>query len=465
MEQIKTNTLVIGGGPGGYTAAIRLGQLGVDVVIVERAELGGTCLNVGCIPSKALISASTRYYAAKNEWSKFGLEFNKIGLDWEKTMKWKDEVVNKNTSGVKMLLNTNKAKIVAGSCRLLSQNTAEVKNTKIEFENLIIATGSKIIELPSFKFDHKQILDSTDLLALTKLPKSLIILGGGIIGMEIGTIYQSLGVKVTIVEMLPNILPTYDKSASNVVKKSFEDIGGTILCEHKALSTKLSKDGVKLSVSVAGVEKEIEAELLAVAVGRVPNYDELNLAVLGVEMDGSRIKVNNQLQTNHSHIYAIGDVIAGPMLAHKASMEGVMAAEIIHGMKLSRSDVKVIPDIVYTKPEIAQVGISADGARSANRQIITGKFPFAALGMANATLETKGFVELVADADSKNLIGATIVSNHASELISEILLAIEMGATLEDIALAVHPHPTFSESIMEAAAAALGSAINIINRK
>jgi len=468
---ITTNTLVIGGGPGGYAAAIRLGQLGIDTVLVEKNKLGGTCLNVGCIPSKALLNAAGKFYSLKNDFSNLGIEAKEGKIDWVKTIAWKDQLVQKIVSGVEMLVKANQAKLILAACVQLKQNEAILSNQEVvRFQNVILAMGSSVLELPAFPFDHKMILDSTDLLNLKTPPKSLLVLGGGIIGMELSTVYLSLGTKVKIVEMLPNILPTYEKEATSLIQKSFEQMGGEILLHAKALKVKKEKDFVELEVEIFSEDKttsqitKIQAEKMAVAVGRKPALENIDFSSLHLELEGTRFVVNEKMQTNLPHVYAIGDIAPGPMLAHKATMEGVLAAEAIAGKKVSRKDVKVIPDVVYTKPEIAQVGISLEQAQQKGVKVKVGKFPLAALGMAATNLESKGYVKYIAEEETNRILGAVIVATKASDLIAESALAIEMGANLEDVALTVHAHPSYSEAHMEAAAHALKHAIHILNR-
>lgn len=465
MESFESNTVVIGGGPGGYAAAIRLAQLGIDTTLIEKEYLGGTCLNVGCIPSKALLHVSSNYKGMKSENEVFGIKANEVNIDWQKTIQWKDGMVQKLVNGIEYLIKTNRVRLIRGTASLSNQHEVNVIDVaNITCKNIILATGSKIFELPNFKFNHTSILDSTDLLSLKQLPKSMIILGGGIIGMELGTVYTHLGVEVTVIEMGERILLNCEKEASLLVEKSFKNAGGSIITKSKATKVIEKEKGIELFFETNGSEHTKEAELLAVAVGRIPNTEHLNLDQIGIEQNQRKIVVNDQLQTSISHIYAIGDLIEGPMLAHKATAEGVLAAEIIHGQKASREDIQVIPDVVYTKPEVASVGLNEEQAKKRGLEIKIGKFPFSALGRAQTTQESNGYIKYIANAEDDRIIGSTIVSNKASELISQAAFAIEMGATLDDIALTVHPHPTFTEGHMEAAAAGLKKAIHIFNK-
>ncbi len=466
MEKIQTNTVVIGAGPGGYAAAIRLGQLGVDTVLIEKEAMGGTCLNKGCIPSKSLLHASGMFAdLQKKETQKMGIHASNATIAWPETIAWKDQVVQKLVEGIHYLLKSNHVRTIEGGGTLASANRVQVSGktepSTIACENVILAMGSRIVNLPDFPVNHRTILDSTDLLSLKEIPPALIILGGGVIGMELGTVYANLGSAVTIVEVLDRILLNCEAEASRIVAKEFKKMGGTILTKTKALSVREQTDGIELACLHKEKKKVLQADLLAVTVGRAPNFEGIELGQIHFEMDQGRIKVNDSLLTSQANIYAIGDLIPGPMLAHKAAAEGVMAAEAIAGKKVSRSDIWAIPDVVYTKPEIATVGLSEEQAKAQGYQLKQGKFLFTALGRAATTNEGLGYIKYIADCTNDRILGASIVSSKASELISEATLAIEMGATLEDIALTVHPHPTFGEGHMEAAAAGLRKAIHI----
>ena len=464
MENLKAGTVVIGGGPGGYAAAIRLGQLGVDTILVEKNSLGGTCLNVGCIPSKALLHASFEYYKLINESAKIGISVNQPSIDWGKTIQWKSDVVTKIVAGVAFLLKKNNVRVVNGHGKLESPTSVSVDSKyRIEADNILLATGSKVMNIPNFPVNHTTIIDSTDLLELKSVPNDMVILGAGIIGMELGNVYAALGCRVTIIEMMDKALANYDDESVRLVTSSFKKMGGDIILGSKAVGYE-EKDGrITVIYEKKGETSRIEADKLAVTVGRVPNIDSLGLEEAGVLMQKNRIIVNNQFQSSVPTIYAVGDLIDGPMLAHKATAEGVLTAEGIAGEKISRVDIKSIPDVVYTKPEIAKDGLMEKEATEKNIEVITGKFPLAALGRTATTIEQVGFIKYVAEKESKIIIGALVVSTKASELISEAALAVEMGATLDDVALTIPPHPTFSEGHMEAAAAGLKKAIHIIN--
>lgn len=468
METIQANTVVIGAGPGGYAAAIRLGQLGIDTVLIEKEAVGGTCLNVGCIPSKALLHASGTYAALqKKSTTNMGIRTSDATIDWAETITWKDKSVHKLVKGVESLIKANKVRQVKGMGRLVSADCVEVDGEapmKIQCENVLLAMGSQIVNLKDFPVDHTKILNSTDLLALRAIPKSLIILGGGVIGMELGTVYANLGTQVTVVEALEKILLSCEVEASRLVEREFKKIGGKVLTRTRATSVQVQENGVQLQCEQNGESIVLEAEMMAVAVGRRPNFAGLDQERISLEMVEGRIQVNDVLQTSIPNIYAIGDLIPGPMLAHKATAEGVLAAEAIAGQSVSRSDIWAIPDVVYTKPEVASVGLSVEQAEAAGYEVKQGKFPFMALGRASSIDEGEGYLKYIADEKTDRVLGCVVVSHKASELIGEATQAIEMGATLEDIALTVHAHPTFGEAHMEAAAAGLGKAIHTINR-
>ncbi len=467
MQKIKN--LVLGGGPAGYCAAIRLGQLKQECLIVEKSRMGGTCLNVGCIPSKALIHAAAEYQKISKEFPKIGISVTSPNIDWQKTIEWKDKLVHKITQGVEFLLKKNQVKILYGTGELLDKNLVKVKTEdkkeeEIQFENIILATGSSVIELPQFPLDHKMILDSSDLLALEKIPSSIAILGGGIIGCELGGIYAALGAEVSIVEMETRILVPFEKEASAIVEKKMKSQGVKFFTMTKALSCEIKNNKVHLEIEKDTKKDILTTEILALAVGRKPNTKMLNVDKLGIQNEKGKIVINDQFQTTVPNIYAIGDLVDGPMLAHKASAEAIRVAEIIAGKKVSRQDIKVIPNVVYTKPEIASVGMDEETAAQNNIETITGKFPLAALGRSATVNESQGYLKYIACKESHRVIGAVIVANLASELIGQSVLAVEMGATLEDLALTIQAHPSFSEAHLEAAAAALGEAIHIVNQ-
>ena len=468
MEKSVKN-LILGAGPGGYPAAIRLAQLQQECLIVEKKRMGGTCLNVGCIPSKALIHATSQYKNTISNNIIFGVHSKDTTINWAETIAWKDKLVKKITAGVEFLFKKNGVDFIYGEGELLNNHQVQVidengKKTIITAENIILATGSSVIELPNFVFDHKKILDSSDLLAMEKLPESIILLGGGIIGCELGSIYATLGVKIVIVEMLDRVLMSFEAEAANIVYKKMKSLGVEIFTNTKALSYQQDKNQVILSCEKENKKIELKADILAVTVGRKPNIEKLNLKTIGIAQEKSKIIINDSFQTSIPNIYALGDLVSGPMLAHKATAEAVMVAEIIVGKKISKQDIKVIPNVVYTKPEIASVGMSEQEAQDAGIKVITGKFPLAALGRSATMNETQGYVKYIACKKDHRIVGVIVVANLASELIGQATLAIEMGATLEDIAMTIQAHPSFSELHLEAAGAALGEAIHIVNR-
>lgn len=461
---MKIKNVVIGGGPGGYACAIRLGQLGQECMVIEQKSLGGTCLNVGCIPSKALLYVSGEYDKLNKGLSAIGILSKEVKIDWQKSLLWKNKVVTKIVGGVEFLLKKNGVKILYGVAELVEKNKIKVESEIVEAENILLATGSVGVELVNIPLEKDRVLDSTGLLSLEKIPNSMVILGGGVIGVELGTVYAQLGVQVTIIEMLERILLNAEEEAVRLVQKKFSSLGGKILTSAKALSYKFSGDKIVLEYEQGGKQGSIKADILGVAVGRKPNVDKLNLEKLGIKNNRGRIVIDNNFKTNIPNIYAFGDLVDGPMLAHKATAEGVLAAEGIAGQKISRQDLRAIPDVIYSKPEIATVGISEKEAKQQGIEVKVGKFPLSALGRAATVNESVGYIKYIAQADTDFVIGATMICEKASDLISEAVLAIEMSATLEDIALTVHPHPSYSEASMEAAAAGLGKAIHVINK-
>ncbi len=464
-----TDVLVIGAGPGGYVAAIRAAQLGKDVTLVEKDELGGICLNVGCIPSKALIYAAYLYEKISHA-EEFGISAKEVRLDMERLQAWKESVVKKLTGGVKQLCEGNSVTIIKGKATFVSAKKCLVESEHgtqaIEFKDCIIATGAAPVNIPGFEIDGDTVIDSTGALALKVLPKSLIVIGGGYIGLELGMAYAKFGSKVTVVEMLDSLLPGTDPELTRLVIRKARGLKMEVYLKSQAKELKMGKSGVQLAISTPDGEKRLEAERVLVSVGRKPNTPpDLGLDKLSVRADAKGfLKVDAQMRTSNPHVYAIGDVAGPPLLAHKASHEGLVAAEAICGLK-SAADWQTVPAVIFTDPEIAYAGMSEVEAQQAGYKTITGKFPFAALGRALTMGETDGFVKIIADEATKVVLGVQIVGPEASTLISEAVLAIEMGATLEDLALSIHPHPTLPEGLMEAAEAALGKAIHIINPK
>lgn len=457
-------TVVIGSGPGGYVAAIRAAQLGQKVSLIEKENIGGTCLNVGCIPSKALIEASHHYSSAKNS-SFAGIKSENTTLDFSEVQNWKDNhVVKKLTDGVKFLLKKNKVQVLEGTGYFMDENRIRVMGEfggdTYLFENVIIATGSTPIEIPGFKFG-KRVLDSTGLLNLKELPKKLVVIGGGYIGSELAGVFANLGTEVTILEGQSSILPNFDKKLVSFVEKSFKKVNVSI--ETNALAKKAvnSADNVTVTYEVAGKEKEIICDYVLVSVGRKPNTSELGLERIGVEVDErGLIKVDEQCRTTLDYVYAIGDIIPGLALAHKASYEGKVAAEAISGQDVA-VDYKAMPAVCFTDPELASTGFTKAEAQANGFDPQVSEFPFQGNGRALSMGKEEGLVQIVSDKNTGEILGGQIAGANASDLISEVTLAIETSATLEDLSLTVHPHPTISETIMEAAEVGLGLPIHI----
>lgn len=461
---IETDTIVIGAGPGGYVAAIRAAQLGQKVTIVEKGNLGGVCLNVGCIPSKALIAAGHRYENAKHS-EAMGITAENVKVDFSKVQAWKASVVNKLTGGVEGLLKGNKVEIVRGEAYFVDANTIRVMDENsaqtYKFNNAIIATGSRPIELPAFKYT-KRVLDSTGAINLNEIPNKIIVIGGGYIGTELGGAYASFGTQVTILEGADEILNGFEKQMSALVKRNLKKKGAEIITKALAKGVSETEDHVVVTYEVKGEQKQIEADYVFVMVGRKPNTDELGLEQVGIEMsDRGVIKIDNQCRTTVPNIYAIGDIVEGPPLAHKASYEGKIAAEAIAGHS-SVIDYLAIPAVVFSDPELASVGYTEKQAKDEGIDIIAAKFPFAANGRALALNNTDGFLKLITRKEDGLVIGAQIAGPSASDMIAELGLAIEAGMTAEDLAMTIHAHPTLGEITMEAAEVALGNPIHVV---
>ena len=477
MSEQRFDAVVIGAGPGGYPAAIRLGQLKVKTAIIEREYYGGVCLNVGCIPSKAVIHAAKTFDKLGHS-DEIGISIpGKPTLDVAKLQAWKTSVVNKLTSGVRTLLKANHVELFEGSATLGERGPdghritikSKAGDQTIIAKNVVLATGSRPLEIPGFKIDQDRIIDSTGALALAAVPPRLVVIGGGYIGLELGMCYAKFGSKVTVVEALPRLLATMDKDCVAVVDRKLKKMGVEVMLETKATSWEARADRAVLTVALKdgpGTKTAtIDADKILLAIGRRPNSENLGLEQAGVTIGkGGFVVADDQLRTNVPGVYAIGDLIGGMMLAHKATKEGEVVAEIIAGHKAA-FDVRTIPAVVFTDPEIASTGLTEDEAKAqGHAELKIGKFPFAALGRALSVNDTEGFVKVVADAKTGELLGVHIVGNGASDLISEATLAIEMGAVADDLRLTIHPHPTLSEAMMEAAAVAMGEAIHVMNR-
>jgi dihydrolipoamide dehydrogenase len=470
MATIKKKALVIGAGTGGYPCAIRLGQLGVDAMLVEKDKPGGVCLNVGCIPSKALISATKLYHKAQHV-KDMGLSFGEAKVDMTQMQVWKSGIVKKLTGGVQTLVKGAGTTYVKATAEFLDAHRVKLTygdgkpDDIVEAEHIVIATGSVPIEIPGFKFDHKRVLDSTSALDLAVIPKRMVCVGGGIIGLELGQTFQRLGTQLIVLEGLQRILTGVDTECADVVARQIKKDGGQIHLGAKAIGWEERNGEAVVKAEVGGKLVEFPCDVILVAVGRRPVNQGFGLDKTGVKVSQRGfIEVDNRQQTNVPGVYAVGDIVGQPMLAHKASHEGEVVAEVIAGKK-TINDARQIPNVVFTEPEIASSGLTVEEAEAKGRKTNVGKFPFVVSGRAMAIGETQGFVKIVTDAEDDRVLGVHIVGPEASDLINEAALAIEMGAFAEDIALTIHPHPTLGEAVMEAAKHALGEAIHIGNTK
>ena len=453
----KFQAVVIGGGPGGYVCAIRLAQLGLKTACIEsRGSLGGTCLNVGCIPSKSLLNLSEEFHKVKNLSNK-GIEVGEVKLNLNKMMKSKDKAVTVLTKGVEFLLKKNKVTYFKGHGSFKSKNEINIKDagnkeTTISADNIIIATGSVPVSLPGIDFDEKIILSSTGALKIEHVPKKMIVVGGGYIGLEMGSVWSRLGAEVHVIEFLDHITPGMDREISQEFMKILKKQGIKFHMEHKVEKIQKNNKGVVLStVDKNGNKKDFDCDVVLISVGRKPNTDGLNIKAAGIELDKKqRIKTDKNFKTNQNNIYAIGDVINGPMLAHKAEDEGIAVAENIAG-QLGHVNYDTIPGVIYTTPEVASIGKTEEQLKEKNVDYKIGKFSFMANSRAKAIDDAEGFVKILADAKTDKVLGAHLIGPHAGELIAEIGVAMEFGASSEDIARTCHAHPTFSEAVKEAA--------------
>ena len=459
--------VVIGTGPGGYVCAIRAAQLGMKVGVVEkRATHGGTCLNIGCIPSKALLHSSELYAEAGHSFAKMGIGVSPK-LDLKQMMVFKQEAIDGNTKGVDFLFRKNKITAHRGTARILGPGKVEVKPDEgdaqiLDAKSIVIATGSDSAKLKGIDIDERQIVSSTGALALAGVPGHLLVIGAGVIGLELGSVWARLGAKVTVIEYLDRILPEMDLEVAKSAQRFFARQGITIKLASKATAAEKSKSGVKLMIEpvAGGAAEALDADVVLVAVGRVPYSDGLGLDAAGIKRDiKGRIEVGERFQTSVDGIYAIGDVIRGPMLAHKGQEEGVAVAEILAG-QAGHVNYDVIPNIVYTAPEIAAVGRTEEELKAAEVDYRAGKFPFLANGRAKANQTTDGFVKILADARTDRVLGAHIIGPMAGELIHEVAVLMEFGGAAEDLARTCHAHPTLSEAVKEAALAVAGRAIH-----
>ncbi len=458
--------IVVGSGPGGYHAAIRGAQLDLKVAVVEKGAVGGVCLNVGCIPTKALLHVGSELRQAQ-EAKEFGIDFGKPKVDLGAVEEWKQKVVGKQTNGVQMLFKGNKIELIEGEGRFVSANEIEVAGKKYSAKAFVVATGSSPASIPGFELDEDRIIDSTGALVIgDAVPKRFVVIGAGAIGLEFADVYSALGSEVTVVEMLDQIAAAADADASKELRKALEKRGIRILTSTKVLGQKKGKKGTEVEVEDKDGKKEtLTADRVLVAVGRRPNGKNLGLEEAGVEVDerGFVKVVNDHMQTTVPNIYAIGDVARAPLLAHKAMKEGLVAAEHAAGKPTAYDT--VVPSVIYTSPELASVGMTEAEAKEAGYELRIGKFPMMASGRASTLGVDAGMIKLIGDAETDLLLGFHMVGPNAGDIVAEAALAIEMGATLEDIALTQHPHPTISEGVMEAAEHAHGRAIHIANRR
>ncbi len=466
----KFDVIIIGSGPGGYVAAIRSAQLGLKTAIIEKdSELGGTCLNIGCIPSKALLASSDHFVFAKNEAAQHGIVLDKVGLDLATMLARKDKVVKTLTGGVRALMKGNKIAVFTGLGTISESGRVRVQPndgdaTVIAADHIVIATGSVPVNLPSMPFDGKTVVSSTEALCFDKPPEKFLVIGAGAIGLELGSVWNRLGSEVTVLEFLPRIALGFDLEISNLLQRALTAQGMKFHLETRVGSVKVTNGRAVATATKGGVELNFEADKVLVSVGRRAFAEGVGADKIGVALDDrGRIIVDEKFQTNIPGIYAIGDVIAGPMLAHKAEEEGIACVELIAG-KAGHVNYEVIPGIIYTNPELAGVGLTEDLAKEQGRKVRVGKFPFRANGRALANADVEGVVKFVADAETDRILGASILSHAASELIAEIVAVMEFGGSSEDLGRTVHAHPTLSEAVKEAALAVEKHAIHISNR-
>jgi dihydrolipoamide dehydrogenase len=468
-QQQTADVVVLGAGPAGYVCAIRLAQLGKKVTVVERGEMGGVCLNIGCIPSKALITAGS-LFERLNHSADMGIEVTGAKVNMPKLISWKETVVKKLTGGVSQLLKANGCSVIKGDAKFTSAKAMEIKTADgtvaLTFNQCVIATGSRPAALPGFTVDNKTILDSTGALSQNEIPKTMLCIGGGYIGLELGMFYAKVGTKVTVVEAFPSLLGMVDPDLTKVVQRRMDKMGMKTLLKTKVGFSKATSKGVEVTLTADGGKAETHVfDKVLVTIGRTPNSENLGIEKTGIKLDAKGfIPVDAQRRTSVSNIYAIGDIAGQPLLAHKGSKEGIVAAEAIAGMK-TVYDVAAMPAVIFTDPEVATVGLTEAEARQKGLDIMVGSFPLAANGRALSMNEPDGLVKMIGDKKTGRLLGVHIVGAEASNLIAEAALAIEMGSTVEDIALTVHAHPTLPETLMEAAEATLGHAIHIFQKK
>ena len=459
---MQYDVVIIGSGPGGYVSAIRCAQLGLKTAVIEKYNtFGGTCLNVGCIPSKALLDSSEHFYNADKHFAAHGIKLDNLSVDIAQMIKRKNEVVEQTTGGIEFLFKKNKITSYQGTGSFVDKNTIKITKANGESEtitatNVVIATGSKPFSLPSIKIDKKRIITSTEALNLQEVPKHLVLIGGGVIGLELGSVYARLGSKVTVLEYADSIIPTMDKGLGKELQKVLKRLGFEFLLSHKV--TGATTKGKKVIVTAENKQGEavnIEGDYCLVAIGRVAYTEGLGLENIGIELEerGKKVPVNDHLETPVKGIYAIGDVIKGAMLAHKAEDEGTFVAELIAGQK-PHIDYNLIPGVVYTWPEVASVGKTEEELKASGKKYKSGSFPFKASGRARASMDTDGFVKVLADPDTDEILGVHMIGPRVADMIAEAVVAMEYRASAEDIARICHAHPTYTEALKEAALAA-----------
>ena len=459
----KYDVIVIGGGPGGYVASIRCAQLGLKTACVEgRDTLGGTCLNVGCIPSKALLHASHQLHEAEHNFEKMGLMAKPPSVDWAKMQNYKMETIDANTKGIEFLFKKNNIDQLRGWASISAPGRVQIDETTYDAKNVIIASGSEPSTIPNVEIDEKIIVSSTGALSLSKIPKKMTVIGAGVIGLELGSVYARLGTKVTIIEYLDYITPGMDKEVQKSFQRILKKQGISFIMGAAVQSASKTKSLGKVKYKLNKDESlhEIDGDVVLVATGRKPNINRLGLDKLNIELtENGQIKTDSKWQTNIPNIFAIGDVIEGPMLAHKAEDEGMAVAEQIAG-KIGHVNYQVIPSVIYTAPEVASVGLTEQQAKKSDRSIKVGKFMFMGNGRAKANFAADGFVKIIADNESDRILGAHIIGPAAGDLIHELCIAMEFGASAQDVALTCHAHPTYSEAVREAALACGAGAIH-----
>lgn len=467
----STEVLVLGGGPGGYMAALRAGQLGRKVLLVEKRDLGGECLNRGCIPSKALIHAARLYHALRTEGPEVGVTAADARFELASAMRWKEAVVAKERQGVATLLKSAGATVLAGAARFTGPKSADLAamdggHERIDFFSAVIATGATHSTIPGFETDGERVVNAWEFLSMKSLPASMLVLGGGVSGLELGEFLARVGVEVTIVELLPQLLPGVEPDLSREITGALERLGVRIRTGTKAVGLARGPEKLTMTVEAPSGREELSAERLFVTVGKRPESRELGLEEAGVAYDAKSgfITVDEQMRTNQPHIYAVGDVARPPMLAHKAYREGIVAAEALSGLP-TRADYQAMPAVVFTTPELASVGLSKADAEAKGYRPREARFPYAALGRAHASHATQGWVKVVGDETTGLLLGVHAAGEGVGDFIAESALAIEMGATVRDVAATIHPHPTFSEALAEAALLWLNEPMHVARRR